>query len=342
MGQERELDAFAADAIAASEMEIFADAMGAPEPDTDGDGDTSLETMGEGLEGQHEPVEAEESDDEGDSKEPQAKAEGDKPADGKDRGEDGRFKPKGEERQARQETPAEKGLRTELTSEREKRRAVEDEAKRTNAEWERRFAALEARLQQQPTKPAEAKPEPAKEEVPDRWSDPEGWDHYQEQRILRQVEARDRQREQQRVAWSFEEAKAKHGDDFAKAYQAANSLPADTPAGKQVLDFVFQSQNPGQALIDWHRRVTAAREIGSDPVAFRDKAMADARDSLMKDPEFRKQMLAELQGEARNAGGGPRTRTELPPSLSSARGGSVSRAFSGSSDGELFDEVMSQ
>lgn len=336
MGTEREFDALAADAIASSEKEFFAEAMGHDEAVADETGDRSLEDMGSGLEGQHEAGDDENEDAEAAAEAEAAKAEADAQEAAAQRDDKGRF----QQQAGKTETPAERGLRTELTGERDKRRTIESE----NAELKNRLAAIEARLAQpqpvqQPVKPQDQQPQ--KDEAPDRWTDPEGYDNWHRERILNEVRAESQKSEQRRVAWSFEEAKAKHGDDFTEAYKIANALPASDPVAKQLIDTILQSANPGERLMAWHRQQAAVREIGNDPAAYRVKVEADARAALMKDPEFRKQVFGELQGEARGDGN-PRNTIKLPPSLNSARGGSLNRgAAGGTSDADIFSEIMS-
>ncbi len=337
MGTEREFDALASEAIAASEKEFFAEAMGKSEAVLDESGDTSLEDMGEGLEGQHEP------DEEAD-KAIEAKAEDDdgvKPEKSDDaaRDEQGKFR--------KAETPAERGLRSELTDERRKRQAVEEEFTKARADREAELKALEQRLQMQfqqqlqALKQPQQQPEPKAEEIPDRWTDPEGFDRYQREKILAEVRAETQQMESRRMAWSFEEATRKHGDAFKAAYAAADSLPAHSPEATQLLTAIRSSYNPGERLVEWHKGQLAMREIGPDPAAWKERQAAELREQLSKDPEFRKQLLADLQAEARGGAANPgKTAINLPPSLSSSRGGSASRVTGGVSDAEIFSEVM--
>jgi hypothetical protein len=347
MANEREIDAIAADAIASSEKEFFEDAMNVTQHESDGDGDKSLETMGSGLEGQHESDEGDGED--GGEQEDGTGEEADDviaAAKAKERDEHGRFATKPDKGAAKPESAHELGLRNELRAERDKRQALEAELAKTRQDGEARLAAIEARLAQpQPAKPVEQPKPEAKDEAPDRWLDPEGYEQWRERQFDAKLVAQRHEFEQRRVAWSFEEAKTKHGDDFAKAYAEADAMDPNDPVALQLLNRIKQSANPGEMLVQWHRQQAAVKEVGADPAGYREKVKTEIRDSLKNDPEFRKEVLAGLQADARSGNnGGPRTTVKLPPSLNAAQGGQSPRPASGAhdtSDRGLFEQVMS-
>ena len=325
MGTEREFDAISSEAVASSEKEFFADAMGEAESVLDESGDQSLEEMGKGLEGQHDSDD-EDTGNEVVAKEPEAETPKGKSDDNRD--DDGRFK--------RNETPAERGLRNELVAERTRARAAEEAQKALAAKieaLEARFATVAVQPQQPiPPVPQAQQPQP-QNEPPDRWTDPDGYDKWNREQIVREIEGK-------RVAWSFEEAATRHGDAFKQAYAAADALTG--PAGQQLLDAVRSSANPGERLVTWHKQQLAMREIGNDPVAFAARKEAELREKLLNDPEFQKQIREKLTDAPGAHDAAPlKNITRLPPSLNSARGGSATRqASGGTSDAELFSEVM--
>lgn len=68
----------------------------------------------------------------------------------------------------------------------------------------------------------------------------------------------------------------------------------------------------------WNGEQQILRQAGGDPSAYKQSVAKE----LMSDPDFRRQMLAEMRGEAeRGDGGRPRTSTRLPRSLNGASGG---------------------
>src|SRR5581483_3221866 len=86
----------------------------------------------------------------------------------------------------------------------------------------------------------------------------------------------------------------------------------------------YASPNPGEALVSWHKRSATLAEVGDDPAAYRERVAKETREALLKDPEFRKQLLADMRGEAGVGDDGrPRTQVRLPKSLNGAQGSNV-------------------
>jgi len=76
--------------------------------------------------------------------------------------------------------------------------------------------------------------------------------------------------------------------------------------------------------VTWHRNQETLREVGNDPAAFKERIAKETRESLVKDPEFRKQLLADLRKEAGasdDGNGKPKSEFKLPRSLNGALGG---------------------
>ena len=67
----------------------------------------------------------------------------------------------------------------------------------------------------------------------------------------------------------------------------------------------------------WHHNQETLREVGNDPAKFKEGIAKATRESLMKDPEFRKQLIAELRAEAGDDG--PPAGRKTPPSSFRAR-----------------------
>ena len=85
----------------------------------------------------------------------------------------------------------------------------------------------------------------------------------------------------------------------------------------------------------WFNEVDVVRETGGDLTAYRRRILDEAR----KDPEHRKQVLADMEAEARGGGGiVDRSNITTIPSLTRASGGG-SRRDDGS--GDVFVDAFS-
>jgi hypothetical protein len=260
---EREYQATLNRAVEDTENEIFAEALG--EDELDNDGDTTLEDMGEGLEGEVEETEpegedgAEESDgteDEDGDGEPEA-AEGDDAETETDadeqRDERGRFRGQQDDRRI---PPGR--LREEANS----RRAAEERAstlERQLAELNGRFSELSARVNAPGPKQAMQEPKPK----PDMFADPEKY----EQWVLEQAEHRAETKLEQRFQ-SFEQrqqaasaqrvdnaladaARGSRSFEFGAAYNALTSLDPRDPQARNVVGRIYNAADPEKALWDW-------------------------------------------------------------------------------------------
>ena len=332
------------DAIIGTENEIFGDAFGKEEMILDETGDRSLEAMGDGLEGQIEPPDDEDDDGESDlgpdDTEPEEEGEARLPEDAKT---DGKPEVKAETEEAPREhqgrVPAGR-----LREEAERARAAiaerdrikvelaekETASQKAIADLNAKFEALAA-MQRQPNAPKQEQKAP--ETPPDLFEDPNAFVEHIKRDFQQQIEELKTQHHRERLNQSIESAKARHGDVFDAAWKALTSAPR-TPENAELVRRMELSPNPGEALVTWHRRNETLREVGDDPEAYKARLAEDARKSLMADPEFRKQLLAEMRGEAMTGDNGrPRTETRLPKSLNKAPGGN-GRA---PNDLEMFD-----
>lgn len=336
MGQIREVDAIST-AINETEKEIAGDAWGNEDTAAiDESGDRTLESLGEGLEGQHE------IDGEDDGSEEQDASEDGEDADGEGDGEEDEGEGTelaagdGEQDQAQRdqsrEQPAGRVPSGKLREEAERRRQLEQqlETERTGrAEDRKAFDALQAQvstlaqlLQSQRQAPQPAKTEePVKAEVPDIFENPTGFVEHITNLVQQAVAPVRADLRKQAVETSFAIAHATHKDAFDNALEAINGLNPQNPDDRATVQRIYNSPNPGDALVRWHKRNVALARVGEDPSAYEERIRKETRDTLIKDPEFRKQLLAELRGEAETGNNGaPRTETRLPKSLARAGG----------------------
>lgn len=327
------------DAMIATEKEIAAGAW--DESDTgesaDASGDRTLEEQGGGLEGQHEPDE--DADAEVDETE-EAGAEGDEgEGDGDDKPEvkaNGEDKSKPEPKpdpKAEPEIPArvpghrlrEQTQRTE--SEKARADAAEKQLGDLRSQHAADMAALRAQMEQltslvrQPAPKADDA-KPAEEEMPEVLENPKGFAEYIVKTVQKALAPVSAQSADIRLETSFAIAHAIHKDTFEKAWGELSKLDPKNPDDRVTVQRIQRAQNPGQALIDWHKRTETLRRVGDDPDKFEKDVETRTRESLMKDPDFRKQLLEELKAEAREPGhdGRPRHQLRLPPNLNGAAG----------------------
>jgi hypothetical protein len=315
------------EAITATEKEIAGAAWGDEEPVLDETGDRTIETMGEGLEGQHEP---DDDDETAEGEEPEDEAESEE-----GEGDDGEAEPEvkeppGEEKPAVRAEGEREGRvpsgRLREANERAKALETQLETERTNsaqqiaalnARFDKFVADLSRNIGQKPEERSATDPK-----APDFFEDPAGFLAAQTKPLVDTVSQLQQQLATQRVETSMEIAHSKHGDTFAKAFEAVSKLNPQNPDDRVTVQRIYANPNPGEALVAWHKRSETLREVGDDPSKYRERVAAETRESLMKDPEFRKALLADLRAEAsRGDDGKPNTTVRLPKSLNGAAGG---------------------
>jgi hypothetical protein len=334
-------------AITATEKEIAGAAWDDEERFAlDETGDRSQEGMGDGLEGQQEDdeddergVETEEEElPEGETQAEVREPEGEKPpvqAEGKDgklQGEpakpedktNGRVPP-AVHRQAAERARAAEAERETL------RTALETERRERAAERARIEGYLLAQRQQQPPQQRQQQPQ-----VPDMFEDPQGYHDYMRREFQGELAARDQRLDNMRVENSMMLAHRLNKDVFEKAFGSLTQLDSNNPDARALVQRIYGSPDPGEALIEWHKRNETLREVGNDPAAYKERLATETREALMKDPEFRRQLLDDLRAEANgsNNGGQQRTVTRLPKSLNGVPGGSSTRG----EDQSLYDD----
>lgn len=324
-------------AISNTESEIFREASDQADPEDaeDGVSDRTREDMGDGLEGQVEdPDEGDETDD--DEQDDEEADDAEQPETRERDPKTGQFV-KAEDKLAPTQAEPEVQPRGrvpvgELLSERKARQAAEERATAVESQAQRDLAAMNARIdrilsgQERPVQeqPRPQQQQPAAPTKPDMFSDPEGYEAWLRADIVQGFT-------QQRVESSLSDAHEQFGEKFVKAYQdltginvtntsdrSVAGLSRNDPIAQATVQRIMASPNPGRALMNWHNQQTVIREGGTPQ--FREKVEAEARERLMKDPDFRKQMLADLRAEAAN-GGQARSITRIPKSINDASGG---------------------
>lgn len=309
------------DAVIDTEKEIYASAFGEEPATLDETGDQSREAMGEGLEGQHEADGDDETDNEGETSE----TVGDSTVEA--------TTAKTEESKVEDESKGPvPGYR--LREQTERTRAAETERDALKARLEaaetesiRKIDALraefQAALRQQP-RPAD-QPKPAETKVdapPDLFENPQAFAEYVQNQAKAVIAAERAQMREERINASMQMAKDVHKETFDKAFAALKEIGATGPDGRAMVQRIVDTPNPGQAVVDWHKRRETLREVGDDPAAYKTRVAEETRKALASDPEFRKQILAALHAEAMGGDNGiPRTSVRLPPSLNRAAGG---------------------
>jgi hypothetical protein len=334
-------------AVDATSQEIFASAFGDEDPVLDETGDRAIENMGEGLEGQTEVDDEDAETEEGEGEESETEGEAGKD----DKGEDAAEKAEAEklaaekveaEKLAAEKPPEGKVPPGRLREQTERTKAAETErdALKAQVETERansrkeidelkaQFNGVLAALQrQQPAAPKVDETKPAA--PPDVFEDPKGFAEYLTKGFQSELAQRDQRMESLRVDMSMQTAAGRHGDNFAKAYDAVSKLDPRNPDDQVTVRRIWASPNPGEALVTWHRNQETLREVGNDPGKFKERIAKETRESLVKDPEFRKQLIAELRAEAGDDGTGrPKNSiVKLPRSLNRATGGTSREAI---------------
>lgn len=264
---EREYQATLNRAVEDTEGEIFADAMG--DKEFENDGDTSLEEMGDGLEGEVLEDEAEpEGDeiDEGDEEQDEEDYDEDDADENEGEGEgedDGSEFERNSGQQGRQQQVDGRVPPGRFREEANARRAAENEAdglRRQMAEMNGRMAELSARVnapqqRQQPTAPTPK---------PDMFAEPEKYEAW----VLEQADARAEARMNERFQ-SFQQnqqqvqsqrtdtalgeaARGPRSFEFGAAYNALTSLDPSNPRNRAIVSRIYNAgDNAEQALWDW-------------------------------------------------------------------------------------------
>jgi hypothetical protein len=322
----RESDSLSA-AIAATDAELFASALGneaAVHDDTD---DRSLEQQDDGLEGkvEDEGKEVEAAADDAVSDGEQIEAEGPKKdpltgqfvkADTAEPPKDGKGEPRIPPGRLRETTERAKAAETALAAERAAREEDKRERDAIRAQMELLSRQIAQGHRAEPPKPkADA---PAR---PDKFADPEGYDLWVENQI---AAARNETRDdfsRRLVNMNLASTRDAQPEKFDTAYRdLITAINNGEPEAELARQRVMTSVNPGGELLRWHRSRETLRRVGDNPEVYEQKLRDETRAALLADPEFRKEILA---FEVSN-GTQPRHVTRLPAAMKSLNGASGS------------------
>jgi len=208
-------------------------------------------------------------------------------------------------------------------------RSANEERERERADFNRRFdemngrfttlvTALQGGQRPSPSAPPEVRPQGP----PDIFENPQGFTEYQDRQRQSDMSRVEQMFANMRFQNSMDIARAMHKDKFEAAWESVNKLSADKPDELAAARHIYNAPNPGAELMKWHARNETLRIVGDDPVKYRETVSSEIRDALMKDPDFRKQLLDDLRAEA--TGETPsrpqRSITRLPKSLNGATG----------------------
>lgn len=140
------------------------------------------------------------------------------------------------------------------------------------------------------------------QQAPDRWQDPEAYEAHRDQ--MQQSAFAQLQRQ---IAES--NAYARFGyDTVQEAMNAAVEASRNDP---QLDRMIATAPNPWEAAVAWHKRERVVREVG-DPESYK----AKVREELANDPEFRKQLLADMRQQASGQTAAAPPKTNGIPSMS--------------------------
>ena len=309
---EREFQADINEAVAATEAEIFGEATGA-EP-ADNDGDTLLEAMGQGLEGEvleSEILEREVLESEGLGEDDDDDNDGD------------------DNNNNNGTTLSVPESETERAGDADDARAVEEQnttLRRQLATLEARFNDLNARLNGQTQRPRQAGA-PTEAGRPDMFTHPDAYERWLLERATRDAVSHLQQQQQaERVAHvdqSFARAtRGERGFEFGPAYTALASLDAGNPEHRALVRGICEAPDPARALLDWWD------DNGG--------------------PQFREQILAQIAPRMHRGSQGERAQPRYAfrsaqslPSLNGATGSNAQRVhdpeMDNNSDASVFD-----
>jgi len=361
-------DRLLTEAVANTDNELFRDAFDTPaDGESDGDGDRSAEEMEDDL-GAEADDSGEESETKADAGEKNDEDKGETDGEKEEetaRDDKGRFtSEKPEKAEGKGDDKGHMVPRSRLTGEANKRREVEEREKANEDRYKTEIAAINRRFDEMMARLAQPQPQPQVQQQtpekpaqkPDMFTDPEGYEAWVLQKAKSEAvsQAQDVYR-QNFVESSMADAHEAHGEEFVKAYenltginpvtkQVMRQVSRDDPMTRAEVARIVNAPNPGRALMNWHKQQTTLQRVGSDPDKFAEQIRTETREALMKDPEFRKQLLADLKSEAAQADNGrPRNVTRFPKSLGDASGSQSAQRvnpadFDGSEEG-IFESV---
>jgi hypothetical protein len=190
---------------------------------------------------------------------------------------------------------------------------------------------LLAQQRQQPQKPEE----PAK---PDFFENPSGFVQQELRPYLDQIRS---DFQNQREAMSLDWAVRSHGGETvsqARQYLEQGMARGD-PNAWSTYNRAMQSHDPYGVIVGWHREGEVLRTTGGDLESYKKRV----REEALKDPEFRKQALELLRGEAQASGNSVArpVKPQSSPSLGDIGAGGRDETVNEPSDNELFRAATS-
>jgi hypothetical protein len=358
-------------AVANTETEIFVDAMGEDEPSDDAD--TSLEEMGDGLEGDTLDDDDQDQGEEGDLE--AADGEGDEPEGDdaelddqgdQDQGDQGQRRveqrqPERHEIRGRQGVPpaVHRDVRHQARDNLRRAETAEERADRLERELEQTRGQINllsqqvAQPRQQPQR-QEQRPDPE----PDMIVEPQTWREWYDRRTQERVAQGIREglsavrqdlqaRDEVRINQSFGElAQGPRRFEFNAAHQALLTLDPRNPRDRATVARIVTSNDPGNALMEWFEdngaedfRAEVAEQLGLGEFYEQER-------QGQQQPQGRRNGANRQNGGQQN--GRPMSRQQpqgqarqvfrVPPSLSEARGGRGGNSRDGA--GQNFDPDM--
>lgn len=213
-----------------------------------------------------------------------------------------------------------------LREEREAREAIERRFNEAQAQWQRQFEQLQARL-----------PQPEAPKTPDVFEDPNGFLNHGVRQAIDPIKS---EIGQLREFYSRREAIREHGKEKVEAaYSAiAQGLQSRDPEAQGVYQRAMQSMDPFGEIVAWHQQKAILSQIGNDPNSWFEKEL----ERRMTDPQFAASYMEKVQQVAR---GGQKPQgnnlINLPPSLNKVPSAqSASDEDGDMSDAALFRQAM--
>lgn len=170
--------------------------------------------------------------------------------------------------------------------------------------------------------------------APDLIADPEGFQGFIGEDVDQRIGTVEQRMQARWIDMTCADAEEQHGEAFVKAWDAVASS-----GDRALIERIKDAPNPAKAAMKWHASQEALRETGGDLGKYREKLRAEFK----KDPEFRKEFMADLEAEAR---GGDRSSTNVTnlPSLNRTPGGAGNQrpGALGGSDAEIYASLTSK
>lgn len=248
--------------------------------------------------------------------------------DDQNRDEQGRFAAKSSETQQQEQPQQREGFvpSGRLREEREAREAAERRFAESQAQWQRQFQELQARL-----------PQPEQPKAPDVFENPNG---FLEHGVRQQLDPVRQEVSNVREHFSKMFAVKEHGQE--KVDGAYTALGQAIKSGdRDALSFAQRIQNsidPYGEIVNWHSQKAVFSQIGHDPSAWFGKEL----ESKLADPKFAAEIVQKAQGTLQ-AQTPPQAQNvfNVPPSLRRAPGSRGGTESTGDmSNASLLQEAM--